>query len=209
MNHAQRNNRRDETTVGKHRPTSQDSPQKIVTPETPRLKSGSTMTLTKLRAFDNVLSPARVSKKNLFLEDLSKDSALSIDSVPSKPVRRGSQQGSSSTHNASFPARCTSIKTNKQATPSVVKSLEERTCKNIFFTRDSSKLRKALEQVEALLHEPSPISNNEINTSNNHNSVLPDARWQSSVHESSLKHVSSDVHMPSMPQRTVSSDMVV
>ena len=205
---------------GENRPSNQDSPRKIVTPGTPRLKVGSTMTLTKQRAFENVLSPSKTSKKSLFLEDLSKDSILSIDSVPSKPARRRSQQGS--THNALFSARCIISTSNEGSshagqevkTPVIVKPQYDRPCKNIFFAKDASKVRKPLEKVEALLLDPSmhlDFSGSE-GTAKIHVS-LPSARWLSSVPDSTstmgCKRVSSDVNMPSMPRRTISTDSLM
>ncbi|GAX27547.1 hypothetical protein FisN_13Hh367 [Fistulifera solaris] len=191
--------------------------QEITTPGTPPSKSGSSIMLTKLKAFDNVLSPATRSKKSLLLQDLSKDSVLSIDSMPSKPVRRRSIRGS--THNASFPeprdcqvSNHITDKGDDMTTP-VISNPPDR--KNIFFSKDSSKLKKTLEQVEVLLLDSSMDFDfsQSITTSDRKHSSLPQTRWLSSGYDSTgslrLKQVLSEVHMPSMPKRTISSEFLV
>ncbi|GAX27088.1 hypothetical protein FisN_13Lh367 [Fistulifera solaris] len=191
--------------------------KEITTGGTSPSKSGSSITLTKLKAFDNVLSPTKRSKKSLLLKDLLKDSVLSIDSMPSKPVRRRSVQGS--THNASFPEpwdcqdpKNISDKSYDMTTP-VISNPSDR--KNIFFSKDSSKLKKTLEQVEVLLLDSSmdfDFSQN-INRFEKKHLSLPQTRWLSSGYESTgslrLKQVSSGIHMPSMPKRTTSSEFLV
>lgn len=189
-------------------------------PGTPQSKKSSTITLRKLQAFDNVLSPTSYSKKSIFLQDVMKDSACSIDSVPSKPVRRGSQLGS--THNARLPARSNQPQTAINH-PSVVSSEtsnsdsslaivtpQERKSNRIFFSKDTVRLRKTLEEAEALFVDDSPLvlSDDSSNIDECHFGNQ-DTRWKSSfVDDSSLrvKQLSSEIGMPSMPRRTTSSE---
>jgi hypothetical protein len=166
-----------------------------------------------------VLSPTKRAKKSLLLLELSKDSFLSIDSMPSKPVRRRSVRGS--THNASFPEPrdCQVsnyvIDRNDEMTTPVISNPPDRKCKNIFFAKGSSKLKKTLEQVEVLLLDSSTSFDfsQTINHSERKHSSLPQTRWLSSGYDSTgslrLKQVLSEVHMPSMPKRTISSEFLV
>lgn len=187
---------------------------------TPLSKKSSTLTLTKLAAFDSVLSPRRSSRKSLFLQDINKDSSLSIDSVPSKPVRRRSNSGL--THNATFPVRnyraenashgqsvwCDSKEIFQSSTSPVFTKPQDLKTKNIFFTKNASTLRNVID--EALLLESSiglDLSD-EVSAMNESLSSLQDARWHSFFVDSNsslrLKQLSSENLIPSPPRRTVS-----